>query len=138
MSAFLVLKRLLSLPLRRSFAATRALSAQADMDVARLSKPSADPLGDQMKRYEVETCDAVVDRSRPVVVRLDGHCFSTFTRGFDRPYDMRIHRAMVATATDLLERVPLRVTIRCPSANSAHTCFARLASQLRRYGVHRV
>ena len=61
-------------------------------------------LGDQMKGFEADTCSSVVDVSIPVVVRLDGHCFSTFTRGFDRPYDMRIHRAMVNTATDLLER----------------------------------
>jgi len=61
-------------------------------------------LGDEMKAAEADTCAAVVDVSRPVVVRLDGHCFSTFTRGFDRPYDLRIHRAMVGTATDLLER----------------------------------
>ena len=46
-------------------------------------------LGDQMKGFEADTCSSVVDVSIPVVVRLDGHCFSTFTRGFDRPYDMR-------------------------------------------------
>lgn len=67
-------------------------------------RPRPDPLGDEMKAYEAATCDAAVDMSRPCVVRLDGHCFSTFTRGFDRPYDLRIHRAMVGTSTDLLER----------------------------------
>lgn len=61
-------------------------------------------LGDEMKLAEAATCDKAVDMSCPVVVRLDGHCFSTFTRGFDRPYDARIHRAMVGTASDLLER----------------------------------
>ena len=63
-----------------------------------------DALGDEMKGYEVDTCAAVVDVRSPVVVRLDGHCFSTFTRGFERPYDVRIHHAMVGAATDLLER----------------------------------
>lgn len=52
-------------------------------------------LGDEMKAYEAMTCDAVADSSQICVVRLDGHCFSTFTKGFDRPYDLRIHRAMV-------------------------------------------
>ena len=61
-------------------------------------------LGQEMKSFEAATCDAVVDLSRPCVVRLDGHCFHTFTRGFRRPYDLRVHTAMVATATDLLER----------------------------------
>ena len=64
----------------------------------------ADTLGDEMKAYEAATCDAAVDPTRTCVVRLDGHCFSTFTRGFGRPFDLRIHRAMVATATDLLEK----------------------------------
>lgn len=63
-----------------------------------------DALGDEMKQYEAETCNAMVDTSRPCVVRLDGHCFHTYTKGFRRPYDTRINAAMVATATDLLER----------------------------------
>jgi len=56
-----------------------------------------------MKQYEVDT-GSVVNLSRPVVVRLDGHCFRTYTRGFRRPYDVRIHRAMTGTAADLIER----------------------------------
>jgi len=61
-------------------------------------------IGDEMKRYEEEACSSIVDLQRPCVVRLDGHCFHTYTKGFRRPYDLRIHEAMVATATDLLER----------------------------------
>eukprot|EP00962_Isochrysis_galbana_P055834 scaffold27643_cov129-Isochrysis_galbana.AAC.2 len=61
-------------------------------------------LGDEMKRYEDATCASMADLSRTCVVRLDGHCFHTYTRGFRRPYDVRIHEAMVLTATDLLER----------------------------------
>jgi tRNA(His) 5'-end guanylyltransferase len=68
------------------------------------ARRAQDALGQEMKSFEAATCDAVVDMSRPCVVRLDGHCFHTFTRGFRRPYDLRIHAAMVATATDLLER----------------------------------
>ncbi|KAL1503703.1 hypothetical protein AB1Y20_012176 [Prymnesium parvum] len=56
-----------------------------------------------MKASEAATCDAAIDLARPCVIRLDGHCFSTYTRGFARPYDERIHRAMVSTAADLLE-----------------------------------
>jgi len=55
-----------------------------------------------MKRYEAETGTSV-DAARPVVIRLDGHSFSTYSRGFARPYDLRIHRAMVNTGVDLLE-----------------------------------
>ena len=63
-----------------------------------------DALGDEMKAYEAASCDATLDMTRPCVVRLDGHCFGTFTSGFAKPYDLRIHRAMVATTGDLLER----------------------------------
>ena len=63
-----------------------------------------DLIGEEMKSFEAETCDRLVDLTRPCVIRLDGHCFHTFTRGFRRPYDTRIHEAMAATATDLLER----------------------------------
>lgn len=66
--------------------------------------PQPDLLGDEMKQYEADTCASTVDLSQPLVVRLDGHCFSTFTKGFDRPYDLRIHRAMVGTAGDLLSK----------------------------------
>lgn len=81
-------------PAKRHHAAPSGTKRQHDANL----------LGDEMKRWEDETCSAVVDLSRPVVVRLDGHCFHTYTRGFRRPYDVRIHNAMVATATDLLER----------------------------------
>ena len=81
-----------------------ALRPTARMLLAPGTKPR-DSLGDEMKAYEDESASAAsVDITRPVVVRLDGHCFSTFTRGFERPYDLRIHRAMVNTATDLVER----------------------------------
>lgn len=91
--------RVISPPLlvaRRLLVTMNAVSAK--------SARQPDALGDEMKKYEADTCDANVDLSRPVVVRLDGHCFSTYTKGFNRPYDLRIHRAMVSTAGDLLEK----------------------------------
>ena len=82
----------------------RRLSVTMSGSGASTSPRQLDLLGDEMKTYEAETCAAMADRSRPVVIRLDGHCFSTYTRGFDRPYDLRIHRAMVGTAGDLLAK----------------------------------
>jgi tRNA(His) guanylyltransferase len=61
-------------------------------------------LGHEMKVFEAATCDATADLSNICVIRLDGHCFRTFTKGFARPYDLRIHRAMISTAADCLER----------------------------------
>lgn len=97
---------------QRSCASVRLGQRSLSMEGFALGEPPskrartrpADALGDEMKQYEAASCDAVVDMSLPCVVRLDGHCFHTFTRGFRRPYDIRIHTAMVATATDLLER----------------------------------
>ena len=86
-------------------AAVRLPSAPTRWAMSEAKRPRHDDtLGDEMKRYEDETCASVVDVTRPVVIRLDGHCFHTYTKGFARPYDTRIHAAMVATATDLLER----------------------------------
>lgn len=65
---------------------------------------ATDRVGGIMKQHEAATCSAVVDAACPVCIRLDGNGFSRLTRGFDRPYDVRIHHAMVGTAADLLER----------------------------------
>jgi tRNA(His) guanylyltransferase len=95
------------LPLVARFAppllAKRHLAAMSAAAPNKLPRPP-DVLGDEMKQYEADTCASTVDLLRPVVVRLDGHCFSTYTKGFDRPYDLRIHRAMVSTAGDLLTK----------------------------------
>ena len=125
------LHRLRSLSTRGGIAAGTVGRGVAMQPVAKRQRPP-DALGDEMKQYEAETCNAKVDTSRPCVVRLDGHwcvvrrantqhqwppgahshsrltphsrSFHTYTKGFRRPYDTRINAAMVATATDLLER----------------------------------
>ena len=83
-----------------------AAAAGTMLNTVRVISRASDPgvlLGDEMKQYEA-LVGAQVDVSKPVVIRLDGHCFRTYTRGFNRPFDERIHRAMVGTAMDLLER----------------------------------
>jgi tRNA(His) 5'-end guanylyltransferase len=47
-----------------------------------------DSMGDRMKAYE-RTTQVYVDSSTPYVIRLDGHTFSKFTRGFKKPFDDR-------------------------------------------------
>ncbi|KAI1097954.1 glycoside hydrolase family 55 protein [Jackrogersella minutella] len=60
-------------------------------------------LADRMKQYEA-SFEFTLPASSPVIVRLDGHNFSRFTANprFQRPFDQRIHDAMVATCSDLL------------------------------------
>merc|ERR550525_2009160 len=58
-----------------------------------------------MKAYEeIGKASKSVNHSEPLIVRLDGHCFSTFTKGFVRPFDVNLHRAMVLTTADLVNR----------------------------------
>ena len=59
-------------------------------------------LQDRMKQYERLT-GSVVPPTEFLVVRADGHGFSKFTRGFSRPFDPRIHKAMVSAAADAME-----------------------------------
>lgn len=63
-----------------------------------------DSLGDRMKGYEAQTCSISMIPGLPVVARLDGRSFSTFTKGLKRPYDERLSRLMVETTKMLVER----------------------------------
>lgn len=65
-----------------------------------MHKPSV-ALGTRMKEYEATT-EQYLDPALPFVVRLDGHGFSKFTRGLQKPFDMRFTEAMVLTARDML------------------------------------
>lgn len=56
-----------------------------------------DSLGDRMKMYEDISRDTLVPKT-PVIVRVDGRAFHTFTRTFKRPFDKDIMDAMVDSA----------------------------------------
>lgn len=64
---------------------------------------SNDSLGDRMKAYE-NVSRTYMTRRTPVVLRIDGKAFHTFTRNFDRPFDMRLIRAMTAAAKAVAEQ----------------------------------
>jgi tRNA(His) 5'-end guanylyltransferase len=65
-----------------------------------------------MKRYEA-VYELRLPLETPTILRLDGHSFSKFTAHFSRPFDQRIHDAMVATCADLI--------LHFPSATLAYT-----------------
>ncbi|KAM0420970.1 hypothetical protein ACHAPT_011213 [Fusarium lateritium] len=67
------------------------------MDLQQVSKP----LAARMKDYEATT-EIHLDPSKPAILRLDGHSFSKFTASFAKPFDERLHTAMVKTCADLL------------------------------------
>jgi len=56
-----------------------------------------------MKLYEAAECGRCFMPLLPIVARIDGRCFSAFTRGMERPYDARMSRAMIGTTRLLVE-----------------------------------
>lgn len=48
-----------------------------------------DDLGNRMKQYEAVSSGQLLRRC-PVIVRVDGRAFHTWTRGLDRPFDLRL------------------------------------------------
>lgn len=69
-------------------------------------------IGDRMKSYEdtydIRVCDVTgrdesgTPTSSPCIVRVDGHCFSKWTKGFDKPFDHGLHETFCLTCEDLL------------------------------------
>lgn len=63
-----------------------------------------DSLGDRMKGYEYITRTHLIPRM-PVIVRLDGCHFHTFTRGMNRPFDDILIKTMQETTKYLCENI---------------------------------
>lgn len=64
-----------------------------------------DSLGDRIKEnYENRAKTYLMCRT-PVIIRLDGKAFHTFTKGFKRPYDRVFHNAMNMTTLYLCENI---------------------------------
>ena len=61
-------------------------------------------LGDRMKDYEYVSRNYLTKRT-PVIVRVDGKAFHTFTRDFDRPFDSTLSEAMIAAACRLFDEM---------------------------------
>lgn len=63
-----------------------------------------DALGTRMKKYEYVTRTHLVNRC-PVIVRIDGKAFHTFTRGFNKPFDRILVKTMQETMKYLCENI---------------------------------
>lgn len=61
-------------------------------------------LGDRMKKYEFVTRNYLTCRT-PVIVRIDGRAFHTFTRGLEKPYDGDFMRLMQNTMLELCKEI---------------------------------
>lgn len=61
-------------------------------------------LGDRQKAFEAREAGRKLMPGLPVLVRLDGRSFHTFTRGLERPYDARLSHALIETAKYLVDK----------------------------------
>jgi len=64
-----------------------------------------DSLGDRMKENYENRAKTYLVRRMPVIIRLDGRAFHTFTKGLKKPYDEIFHNTMNATMKYLCENI---------------------------------
>lgn len=68
-----------------------------------------DTLGDRCKAMEMAEAGRKAMPGLPLLARLDGRAFHTFTQGLKRPFDERFKQCMGDTAARLLEDLDARV-----------------------------
>ena len=67
--------------------------------------PVNDELGKRMKIYYEQIPKAKLMRRTPVIIRIDGKAFHTFTKGFARPFDEILIKTMQETTKYLCENI---------------------------------
>lgn len=68
-----------------------------------MKREDFEAMGDRQKAYEDPEASRRIMQGLPVLVRLDGRSFHTFTKGLARPYDERLSSIMIETAKYLVE-----------------------------------
>ncbi len=61
-------------------------------------------LGDRIKSYEKVFSPSLLKKV-PVIIRVDGKAFHTFTKGCEKPFDKRFINCMVAAAVDVAKNM---------------------------------
>ena len=64
-----------------------------------------DELGIRMKEYYEQIPKVKLMRRTPVIIRIDGKAFHTFTRGFQKPFDEVLTKTMQETTKYLCENI---------------------------------
>ena len=67
--------------------------------------PIHDELGLRMKNFYESVPKTSLMRRTPVAIRIDGKAFHTFTRGFEKPFDELLGKAMRETMRYLCENI---------------------------------
>lgn len=64
-----------------------------------------DELGDRMKKFYEDRYRFYLTRRTPVIIRLDGNAFHTFTKGLEKPFDKDFITIMQKTCKYLCENI---------------------------------
>ena len=64
-----------------------------------------DALGDRMKGFYEDRYRIYLTRRMPVIIRIDGNAFHTFTKGLDKPFDNHFMRLMQDTCYHLCKNI---------------------------------
>ena len=64
-----------------------------------------DELGTRMKEYYEQIPKTKLMRRTPVIIRIDGKAFHTFTKGFEKPFDEVLIQSMQETTKYLCENI---------------------------------
>lgn len=67
--------------------------------------PVHDDLGRRMKEYYEQIPKTKLMRRTPVIIRIDGKAFHSFTKGFKRPFDDVLIESMQETMKYLCENI---------------------------------
>lgn len=67
--------------------------------------PVHDDLGNRMKTFYEQIPKTKLMRRTPVIIRIDGKAFHTFTRGFKKPFDEILIQSMQETTKYLCENI---------------------------------
>lgn len=68
-----------------------------------------DDLGNRMKLYEAIEAERRFLPLLPVIARIDGRSFSSFTKGMERPFDQKMSKCMIATTTYLAKHTNAQI-----------------------------
>ena len=82
--------------------------------MAKSAPKGGDSLGDRMKKYE-DVSRIKLMRRTPVIIRLDGKAFHTWTKGLDRPFDDTFISIMANTTKFVCDNIQGAVFAYCQS-----------------------
>ena len=77
--------------------------ALSKLKIEPILKSNTESLGDRISNY-ASAVNYIIPKEEYLICRIDGHHFSSFTKGFDKPFDSALSTAMISTTRDLHDR----------------------------------